>query len=219
MDKYLLLRLLLYLFELGALISGLVHWKKVKQTYWKWFVVYLLVIVLAELSAEYAGTVLKEVKLNIIINIYFSIPLQFIFIYWLFYQRSDPAKEKRWPLIGAGIYIISLLFESLYLKNNKLAFSSISYLTGNVILLLLVFIFLFSFINSNEILYYKKSMMFWVCLGLLFFYLGTLPFFGLWNTLANNYPNVFNVYWMVEVSLNCLMYFLFSIAFIWGNPK
>lgn len=219
MDKYLLLRLMLYFFELCACVTGIFYWKKVKDTYWKWFVAYLAVITVTELSAEYIGTILKNEALNIIINIYWSIPLQFLFFCWLFYRWFQKESKRKWALAGAVTFIAALVIEVSFFDKQNLVFLSLSYLTGNIVLLLLVLLFLLNFIQSDEILTYRTSMMFWVGLGLLIFYLGSLPFFGLWNTLAIKYPDVFNVYWVVQMSLNCLMYLFFSIAFIWGNPK
>jgi len=219
MNKYLFIRLLLNFFELLACVAGFISWKKVKDSFWKWLVIYLSLITVTEIGNEYIGYRLGNERLNAGINFFFSIPLQFIFFFWLFYQWFQPRNEKRWPLAGAAIYFISLLTELLYFGERKLWFLSFSYTTGNIVLLLLTLLFFYNFMNSDEILKYKNSMMFWVSLGLLFFYLGSLPFFGLWNTLATGYPNVFNQYWMVQMGLNCLMYLFFSIAFIWGKPK
>jgi hypothetical protein len=219
MNKYLLFRLLLNLFELLACIAGFIYWKKIKKSYWKWLSVYLTVIAITELLAEYIGYQLGNEQLNADINFFFSIPLQFIFFFWLFYKWFESYKERKWPLAGAATYFISLMTELFYFSDKKLWFLSFSYTTGNIVLLVLTLLFFYNFMRSDEILKYKQSMMFWVCLGLLFFYLGSLPFFGLWNTLAIEYPNLFNRYWIVQISLNCLMYLFFAIAFIWGKPK
>lgn len=219
MDKYLVLRLVLNFFELLACVVGFIHWKKYNNSHWKWLIIYLAIITFTELIAEYCGYVLKDLQLNTRINFFFSIPIQFLFFTWLFYKWFELRKGKKWPLLGAGIYLVSLLAELLYFNDKKLWFLSFSYTTGNIVLLVLALLFFYNFIRSDEILTYRHSMMFWVCLGLLFFYLGSLPLFGLWNTLAGEYPNLFNAYWIVQMSLNYLMYIFFSIAFVWGKPN
>lgn len=219
MNRYLFLRLLLNCFELLACIAGFIYWKKIKTSYWKWLSVYLTVIAVTELTAEYIGYNLGNEQLNADINFFFSIPLQFIFFIWLFYKWFKTHKANKWALAGTAIYFISLVAELFYFSDKKLWFLSFSYTTGNIVLLVLALRFFYNFINSDEILNYKYSMMFWVSLGLLFFYLGSLPFYGLWNTLAIGQPQIFNSYWIVQMGLDCMMYLFFTIAFIWGKPK
>ncbi|MFT3946099.1 MAG: hypothetical protein QM763_03915 [Agriterribacter sp.] len=219
MDKYLLLRLLLNFFELLAAFTGIIYWQKLKQNYWKWFVIYLVIIATTELVCEFIGYVLHNRQLNAFVNIYFSIPFQFIFFFWLFYKWFQNPAKKKLAVAGFIIYTLSLATDFFYFRDKQLWFFSFSYITGNVFLLVLTLFFLFDFIRSEQILYYRSNMMFWVCIGLLIFYLGSLPLFGLWNTLAKNYPAIFNAYWMILINLNYLMYLCFTISFIWGSQK
>lgn len=219
MDKYLLMRLLLNVFELLAAVTAMLQWKKIKHSYWKWFAIYLVIIAATEIFAEYVGYYLKNEQLNAAINIYFSIPLQFIFFFWLFYKWFQNNDKKKWPIAGIVVYLLSILVEVLLFKEQQLWFFSFSYVTGNIILLLLTLMFFFGFIRSQQVLHYRSSRMFWISIGLLVFYLGSLPLYGVWNTLAKNYPTVFNTYWMVVINLNYLMYLSFAISFIWGNQK
>ncbi len=62
-------------------------------------------------------------------------------------------------------------------------------------------------------------MLFWVSLGLLLYYLGTFPYYGLRNTFVKDFHDVFVTYTYIEYFLNSLMYLMFTISFIWGNPN
>ena len=219
MDKYLLLRILLNLFELLACVTGFLHWKRVQQTIWKWFVLYLAVIVLAEIGLEYIGYALDLTEINISITVYFLIPFEFLFFLLLFYFWFDKRKARLWILACIIIYIISFVVDIVFLRETRFWFFSFSYTIGNAVLLIAEFLFFNRFINSREILHYRTSMMFWTGTGLLIFYMGSLPFYALWNTLVVHYPNVFNNYWIVVMCLNCIMYLFFCFAFIWGKPK
>lgn len=219
MDTYLMLRFLLIFFELLAAATAIMYWNKVSESYWKWFVVYLVTIALSETIALYVGYQLQDKQLNAFINIYFNIPLQFIFFFWLFYKWFGQSNKKSWAMAGCAGYIFSVLFELFFLKGKQLWFFSFSYIVGNIFLLLLTILFFYGFILSDKVLHYRSSRMFWVCCGLLVFYMGSLPMFGLWNTLATNYPAVFNRYWMVVMNLNYLMYVSFAISFIWASRK
>ncbi len=219
MDIYLKLRIGLNFFELLACVTGFASWRKIKNSYWKFFPLYLALIVVTEITAECIGYLGGNWKLNADIYYFFGIPLQFIFFYWLFYKWFVLQSEKRCALLGTAIYLLTLLADMLFFNQMKFWFSSLSYLVGNIILLILIIIFFLGFINSRHILTYQGNMMFWTCTGLLVFYLGSLPFYGLWNTLARDYPDIFNAYWIIQVLFNYLMYIFFIIAFIWGKPK
>lgn len=218
MDKYFWLKIVLNSFELLAFVAGLIRWKKIRHSYWKWFVLYLGLILLTELVAKYVGYGLRRPKLNAAIYFYFGLPLQFLFFCWLFYKWFT-GKRKIWPIACAVVYVLCWLADFLFLREKRLWFSSFSYTAGNMVLLVLIIMFFIRFINSREILLYKSSMMFWVCLGLLTFYLGTFPFYALRNTLYYHYKQLFYPYWDVSFVLNFLMYIFFAIAFIWGRPK
>jgi hypothetical protein len=197
-------------FELLACIVGFVCWIKIKDTYWRWFPVYLALIVLVEITAEYFLHVKKNLVLNNGIYQYFGLPLEFLFLYWLFY---------RWPLIAAAIYLACWLLDIFYLGQLSLYFESISYIIGTIMLTVLLLIFFINFSKSDAILKYQSSMMFWVCIGLMIFYVGTLPFYGLRTTLYHLDKHFFYAYWYIQFVLNYLMYTLFVVAFIWGKPN
>lgn len=214
--------MLLNIFELTACIAGFVCWNKIRHTYWRWFPVYLAIIVLAELTGEYLLHVEKNLELCINLYSYFTIPAEFIFFYWVFYKyfNSIGSNNNRWPLYAAAIYLICWLIDSLYIKGKmKLLFDSFSYTMGNILLLVLILSFFIKFIKSEELLKYRSNNMFWVCLGLLVFYLGSLPFYGIRTTLYRQYRDIFYLYWYIQFGLGYLMYLFFTISFIWGKPK
>lgn len=207
--------------ELLACITGFVYWKKIKDTYWKWFPFYLGILFLTEIAGQILRLVFDDNETNTAIYRYFGIPIQFLFFFWLFYCYFSNLnkKDRIWPPIGAAIYILSWLTEWFFFEKVRWWFMSFSYTIGNIMLLVLVILFFIRFINSEMILKYKQSMMFWVCLGLLIFYLGAFPYFALRNTLFYNFRSVFDVYSYVSLGLDYLMYICFIIAFICSRPK
>jgi len=217
LNIYQKLQLGLNFFELLACVAGFIYWKKIKNSYWKWFSIYLLMIVLAELFCQYLLYFLENPNQWIYVN--FIIPCEFLFFFWLFYMYFKNSRQKMLPLIGAGIYLVCFTIDRLYLSKHEFAFFSFSYVVGSIVLLVLILVFLLRLVRSDEILHYKTNMMLWVSLGLLLFFLGSLPFYGLYNTLAAKYSNVFNTYWIVQMCFDYCMYLFFAFAFIWGRPK
>lgn len=219
MDSRFWIKIILNAFELTALVAGVINWGKVKHTYWKYFVFYCGVILMTELLAKYIGYGLRKPGLNADIYFFFGIPVQFFFFFWLFYRWSSLWTGKIFALLGLLVYLIAWVLEWLYLREKKMWFSSFSYLMGNIFLLILLVNYFIRFVTSNEILQYRSDMMFWVAAGILVFFVGTLPFYGLRNFLYYNYRGIFYFYWDASYFLDCLMYLFFTFSFVWGKPK
>jgi hypothetical protein len=219
MGIYVIVQLGLVALEAAACIAGFLNWRKIRHSYWKWFPLYLLVLVPMELTCLYLVNVMDNWQLNSDIYMYFGIPFQFLFFYWLMWQYLKPYRENKWPLYGAAIYLAILIADLTWLTGQRFWFSSLSYTVGNIVLLVLILLFFIKFIKSEEILRYRSSIMFWVCLGLLVFYLGTFPFFALRSTLYYEYRDIFNVYLYVTMGLDYLMYIFFTLAFVWTKPN
>lgn len=219
MDIYLQLRVGLNFCELLAAATGFIFWKSNSNTYWKWFPIYLAVVFITEVTGEMAGYYIGSAAFNYNLYTFFCIPMQFLFFLWLFWQYFKTYSYRIWLSIGMVLYISAFLIDTFFLAGHKFNFFSFSYMAGNVVLVASTILFFFVFVRTDEILKYKSSKMFWVSLGLLIFYLLSLPLYGLWNTLAVNYPFLFNKYWIVTTFLNYLMYLLFTLSIIWTKVK
>jgi len=205
-----------YCFEAMPVIAGLIYWKNVKNSYFKWFVAYLTYTVVADLS----GITMVFLKIhNQVFYEYFVIPVEFLFFFWLFFKSLISAKHKRLPAICAGIYLSGLLIDAVYFARHHLHFYSFSYSIGNLLLLILILQFFIQLISSDELLKYRSNMMFWISTGLLVFYLGSCPYYGLTNTFIAKYYKVFVIYKNIVLALDCIMYLMFTFSFIWGKPN
>ena len=72
--------------------------------------------------------------------------------------------------------------------------------------------------HSNKNKFIQRNKMFYINIGIMLFYVGTLPFFGLYNLIVKE-PEIWNIYYLYFLLSNCLMYLLFTASFIWGKPK
>lgn len=201
-------------FELMAAITGFAVYPKLANRYYRLFPWYLLAIFFTEVIAEYIAWGFNNPALNNAIYRYWGIPLQFFFFFWLFYQTFKESKLKYWPIWAALIYSIVLLADLVSLRHLSLRFTILSYCTGGILLLSVIISYFILLMKSDQILKFKQSFMFWVSLGLLLFYLLTLPYFGLRNILYKNYRALFDVYGYFMLILNYLMYSCFITAFL-----
>jgi hypothetical protein len=56
-------------------------------------------------------------------------------------------------------------------------------------------------------------------MGMILFYIGSLPFLVFINYLYDNEKVIFNYYYTYFLLSNNLMYLLFAASFIWGKPN
>ena len=185
--------------ELSAAITGFIVWNKIQNSFWKYFPIYLLVIFLIEVFAEYILHATHNLPFNVSIYRWVGIPIQFFFLFWIFHQHFKSTNPTHIPMYAAVIYIISWLVDlGLINVEVKLWFDSLSYTIGCILLLICVLIYFYRFIGSDDVLDFKSSAMFWVSVGIIIFYLGTLPFWGLRTSLYRHYRSAFNVYWQIQ---------------------
>lgn len=192
---------------------GFIKWQNIKKTYWAYFPFYLIIIALFNIARRYwMDTALIYSFLSIAV-----VPLEFLFFFWLFYKNG----QKKLPIIiGSIIYMIAFLIETFgvdTMKSNY--FMSFSYSIGNIILLIFILQYFYKLIYSDRILNFYRERMFWVALGLLVFFLGTFPYFGLYNLMLSKYFNLLVTYTWVEIFLDYTMYLLFAASFIWGEKE
>jgi len=214
MDEFqtLLAKTLLWV-QFFTMLVALWHWPKLKNSHWKWFIVYLCVIFLVEALSKWG---LKDYPAyKIYLYDFFGIPIQFLFFYWIYAVKS--LKNKSLFCICVLIYLASFLpYFMLFGKSNIVY--SLSYTIGNIMLMLLVFLEILKQIKSESILLFRENFMFYINIGIMIFYIGTLPFFSFYGLILKN-DRLWANYYLFFMIANHIMYLLFISAFIWGKPN
>jgi hypothetical protein len=199
-----------------ACIAGILSWQKARQSVWKYFICYLLFIFLSELF----GLLCMAKNWKEIDQLYFTfivIPAEFIFFYGLFAYHSASKSYKRFAYLSVFLYLLSLFIENT--GEQRPDFFSISYTVGNLLLLIIIFMYLYKYLQSDELLKIRANPLIYVSIGLLVFYIGAFPFYGLKNYLWSSYKIIGTNYWYFATILNCIMYCMFTSSFIWGKYK
>lgn len=204
---------LLLILEYVACIVGILFAYKIRKTYWKWFVVYLIIIAFNDFFVVRIIEIFNITKQQY--YAYIIIPLQFIFFYWLYALKS--LRNKGLFVAFVILFLLSFVPVEMYFSKLKVVYS-FNYVIGSLLLMILVFLEYKKQIQDDNILEFKTNKMFYINLGVMFFYIGTLPFFGLYNLLVKQL-DIWNVYYIYFLVSNCLMYLLFAASFIWGKPK
>ncbi len=219
MKTYQLVQYGLVIMEAIAFLIAVFHWQKVKNSYWKWFVVYLGIIVLSEIAGLTLLYHFKLVWSSRNLYTYFVIPLEFLFFFWLYFRYYENRSARYWPLVGAVIYAVAALVNFIFYPHTNIGLFPFSYMLGIILVLALAILFFYQLMVGNELLGFKYNTMFWVSLGLLIFYLVSSPYFGLRQLLYAKYRDIFWIYYYIQFGVNYLMYIFFCIAFIWGKAR
>lgn len=201
--------------ELSAFVIGVVMYKKLNPLYKRYFVLLLGFIILSEGVGKYLRY-LELPTLKTYWYSYVSIPIQFISYYWLFSKRTNSRNSF---FIPTTFFILSFPIDYFLFRSEEFSFSSLSYVVGNFMLLLVVFHYLFYLMKSDEILHFSSDLFFWISIGILIFYLPTLPYYGLLNYLMKLPPELFGKFNVFGLILNCTMYTLFCIGLLWRKNR
>jgi hypothetical protein len=193
---------------------GAFYFLKLKKSYWRWLSVYLIVIFLQE-SFWRLNFFSLEREYRVAYYVLLGIPLQYIFLYWLYAYKS--LKNTKYFFISISFYFITLISALLYKNMDEVL--SISTNIGTFLLIILLVLEFVNQIKSDRILKFKQNKMFYINIGLILFYIGNYPFHILGPELYNNYHHLWNFYYLYFLVTNCLMYLLFSASFIWGKTQ
>lgn len=199
--------------EFLAAIVGTIYLTKKNNSYWKIFSLYLLIIFVQEFFWRNNPSI--DTKLRISYYVFLGIPLQYLFMFWLYAFKSLQKKVFFWVI--SSIYIVVIIVVSCFKKQDAISF--ISNNIGTFILIVLLILEFIKQVQTDEILRFKENKMFYINLGLILFYIGSYPFQVFGKELNESYPLLWNYYYGYTLIANCLMYLLFAASFIWGKTR
>jgi hypothetical protein len=199
-----------------ACITGFLCWARLSPRFWRSFPFFLLIITCCEFAGWYMNG--HGIKGSKAMYSYFVIPLEFLFMHFLYYKNL-PHYFKKTVISLSVIYVLALITEQVFLKDVKWIWLSMSYSVGNITLLILGIIYFLQLANFDTITNYKRQTFFWVNLGLMFFYVATLPYYAMFKTLYETEAELFKALSWVAVILNYVMYGTFIIGFLCSRKE
>lgn len=158
---------------------------------------------------------------NAILTNMVVIPIEYFYFFVFFHFISPKGKTGYLTLICSVVYTITLALDILVFKKNYIFLFLFSYITGTIILLVLVTLYLYRLLNSDNLLRFYKMPGFWVSTGVLLFYIGSIPLHLFWNSLKNDHPAFITTRYIFYILL-LFMYIGFTLAIIctkWANKK
>lgn len=204
--------------ETIAAIAGISQHRKLSDSLWSYLTYYLIWICTLEWIG-WLSRLWNKMDFNSRLYNYVSIPSEYLFFLWLLSQliRSRKQKVLVVPEYSILIYVIAWFFDHFYFSKQTYTFQSFSVTVGSILMVVLIIVYLYQIVASDYILSFAKTIEFWVILGIISYYLLSLPYYGTYNTLTQNYKHIFEIYQVIVYCLSICMYLLFTVGFLW--PK
>lgn len=193
--------------ELISAIIGTLNYKKFASKYTAYFLFFLWYIVLAET----ASIILKNYGYS---NTWIYVIYTFLEfnILLLMYKSITKLKFTK-KLILLFIVLINIIYFIEVYKQGFTINTSITTVVGSIFLSIVLILYLKEFLYSDKILNYSRSLYFWITLGSLVYYLGTVPFQAMTNYLKNRDL----IY--LQISLAVFAQVCVIIGFLWSKKE
>jgi hypothetical protein len=155
-------------FQILAFITSVICWPKIRSSRFRWFLPFLILMVIVELTSRYLTHEIKMKTNGMIYN--FSIPLEYLFYLWLFLKVYRIPRLKLFCLVY--IYCYAIFCGIVLLFGGVKSFNSIILSISNVSGILFSCIYFYEQIISDLRTNLLKEPMFWISCGVLLFNLG-----------------------------------------------
>jgi hypothetical protein len=200
----------IYIITLSFLVSLSVYSKtKNYEFYLKLFPPFLLTTIIIEFVASY----MSNAKMNNMVLYNCFSTYEFCFYLFVIGHIVSSRKIKRLMWIGIIPYAIAAFVNIFFIQDPKV-FHSTTYSIGCLLIVLYCIYYFLEIFRLPKSVSLKNSSSFWICSGLLFFYICGFPLFGLINKLADISKLIIRTFDEILTILNIFLYSLFTIAFL-----
>jgi len=146
------------------------------------------------------------------------IPSEFLYIQLLGFVLLRNRKLKNTVLFFTCAYLVMFIIDWSLLDLKRAGLYIRSYTVGVLGMVAVTIMLFYELLNSNRLLSFYKQPVFWLCAGVLIFYLGTLPIHIYWNLATKLDVAVLVKLKYIFDSMMCAMYLFFVISmlsFLW----
>ena len=203
-----------FYFEVLSLLISIFLYKDLKTTKMVYFIQFLLLTVIAE-SIGYLSVLYNVGNKNYRIYNIFNL-IEFIFYAFLFYYNFKIPVLKKIVLVFIPLLLIFSLTNYIFLQGPE-HFHTYTLLFGSFFMVFFCCCYFYEWVLPEQITQnLLKQSFFWICVGVLLFYLGSVIINALFEYLRSSDMLLEGkkIYTLINKSLNCILYTSFSISFI-----
>ncbi|WP_300600153.1 hypothetical protein [Niabella sp.] len=209
---------ILILLEWASFLAGLFFLKKTGREGAP-IVAFLAAVVIAETAVYFARIFLPDATLANLTNLWYNcmLPVQCISLLLFFYRKTGLVYWKH-AIKG---FISMVLFITLlqFFASDPYRFNIFNYTLEAIFISACSLHYLFELMNSEEIEEVTRDPFMYVSIGLLLFYLGTLPFNITKLSLFDTYPRLFYIYYYLFFAFNYFLYGIITFGFLWAKKR
>lgn len=192
--------------EASSIIFTILFFNKYKGFYFYFFLIYLICAYLADVLGTYFYNGTEGNRW--VYNIYTF--FEFTSLLIIYYSLLEERMSKK------VLYVLSILFYSWYVLSFYFVFlETYTLIILGFVITTFIFLYLKELLNSNKITSFQVSLPFWISVGFLIYYLGTLPFFSLLYLGGMKDRLLF----AVLETLIVVMHIIFIIGLIWSKKQ
>ncbi len=141
----------------------------------------------------------------------------YVTFFYLYIGSNRVKKLIRWVLI---FYVISAIVNLIFSKVFFVNLSAYSTVFGSFLLLASILYYFYEVLQSDEILYFKRSLVFYVAFGSLIFHISVTPLFIYSQYfIEQDNPLFVKIHYITLTLTNIFMYTCYIIGFIICSRK
>lgn len=200
-------------FEIIGLFGAIFFYIKKRNKIILYFIPFLFLTVMVEFIGRW-GTFPKGFRKFAMYNIFTTI--EFLFYSFLFYTHFNKVIYKRIVLFFIPSYILVVALNLIFIQGLNKTFHSYTFLLGSFFIVVFCCCFFYESVLPEQIdQQLSKQPFFWICCGLLIYYLGSVIINALFEYLTSNdlREQGKRIYDIINRSLNVVLYSSFCIAF------
>lgn len=206
-----------------AAIIGTISFYKYKHTPLKYFLYLLWFTAFTEFIGPYA--IEKEflifldekgIKYNLWMYNLLEI-ITFMTFFYMYFKSIKNSNYRLWVKIFIISYIVISVFNWVFIQKFALEWSELPYIVGSLFLIITILFYFIELLKSEKVLLFHRILLFWISVGLLLFYTGTIPF----TIEMNGYaliPGIHKLFLIMYI-LAIVMYLIFTFGFIWSKKE
>jgi hypothetical protein len=201
-------------FELFSLLASLtLFFRREIPLYLKLFTPFLVITLIVEII----GWKVNERQENSSFLIYPFSVLEFGFYLYTLYNVIRTPGIKKVVLYALFIYPVLALTNIYFIQVN--AFPSVTYSLGCLLIVGVCIYYFYELFHLPSSVNLVREPAFWICTGLLFYYICSFPLFGLYQLLYSASNIILQNISTILTVMNALLYTLFTVGFLCGIRK
>ncbi len=198
-----------YFIVVSLLASLGAYFRGEKEGYLKSFPVFLFISIVVEIVAYLLAA---KIRANTILYNCFGI-FEFVFYFFVLHEVVHNEKAKKVIFHISWVYVLLVILNFIFVQKIT-GFASMTYALGCLVIVAVCIYYFLELFQVSRSVNLLRQPAFWICSGLLFFYVCTFPIFGLLNFI-DSFPYIIKGHLSGILNLlNVFLYSSFTIAFL-----